>query len=177
MSAGSVIPWSPDRMLEWSDFAAEPNPAAYENASSFLRYGHTWTVKSDEVDGSVVFAIEDLEITPEFHPMLSWVRMPYATGMLLAHQQGHFDLAETVRREHLGRIRERFYGRHYAVRGKNREQGRQFAKEDSGMMISVEIERLEKILGERRAAYARDTDYGQDASRQDEYDAVFARVH
>ena len=108
--------------------------------------------------GSVVLMIEDLEIVAEFHPVLSWVGAPYVGDTLLRHGQGHFDLAETVKSEHLGRIRDRFYEKRYTVKGKNRQQARQFAREDSDMMISVGIERLEKILGERRAGYAKAAD-------------------
>ncbi len=44
---------------------------------------------------------------------------------------------------------------------KNEEQRKQFAKHDSGKMISEEVEKLEEILSQRRQEYDEQTNFGQ----------------
>ena len=167
------VPWSQNSRLNWSDFKAEPNPAAFEDAHSVIKYHFTWTVNSEKIGDHISFFIENLQIVPEFHPVLSWVRKLEANESLLKHEQGHFDLAELVKRENLEKFKEMFYEKHYLTRGKNQEQRKQFAKDDSGKMLSLEIEKLEQILSQKRLDYDEQTEFGQNSQKQLEYDKLF----
>ena len=176
MSEIDVLVWSKNSSLQWSDFKAESHPASFEDAHSVIKYRHTWTVNSEKTGNDVVFFIENIELSVEFHRMLSWVRTPNANDVLLKHEQGHFDLAELVKRENLEKLQKMFYGKKYPTRGKNEEQRKQFAKEDSGKMIAEEVEKLEKQLQERRQDYDDQTNFGQNPEKQSEFDMSFAKL-
>ena len=176
MSTNDAIVWSRESFLTWSDFKAEPNSATYEDSHSSIKYRYTWTVDSDKVENQVVFLIENINIFTELHSFLSWVRMNQANNALLKHEQGHFDLAEMIKRDHLKKIQNIFYNKHFPTRGQNGEQRKQFAKEDSGKMIGREIENLERLLSQKRQEYDEKTEYGQNTEKQSEYDSMFKEL-
>ena len=60
--------------------------------------------------------------------------------------------------------------------GKNGDQKKQFAKEDSGKMIATEIEKLEQMLSKRRKEYDDETDFGKNLEKQSEYNNLFAKL-
>ena len=173
MSLNDVVFWSSDYCLNWSDFRAESNPAIYEDSHSFIKYGFTWMVDSDKLNENVVFLINDIKISVEFHPLLSWVRESELTDNLLHHEQGHFDLAEMLKRDYEKILKNKFYDKSFPTRGQNEPQQKQFAKEDSGRMISNEIDKLTKILSSKRDEYDVETDFGKKLEIQSKYDKLF----
>jgi hypothetical protein len=173
VSSNDVVLWSPDYCLNWSDFRAESNPAIYEDSHSFIKYGFTWIVDSDKLNENVVFLINDIKISVEFHPLLSWVRESELTDNLLHHEQGHFDLAEMLKRDYEKILKNKFYDKSFPTRGQNEPQQKQFAKEDSGRMISNEIDKLTKILSSKRDEYDVETDFGKKLEIQSKYDKLF----
>jgi len=92
---------------------------------------------------------------------------------LLKHEQGHFDLAELIKIENLEELQNKFYNIPFPTRGQNDEQRKQFAKLDSGKMISKEIEKLEELLRIRRLQYDEQTNFCQNQEKQIEYDLIF----
>jgi hypothetical protein len=165
-----------ERFLNWSDFQAESNPASFEDAHSVIKYRYTWTVNSDTIESQIKFFIENIDLVVEFHPSLSWVRQSQATPYLLKHEQGHFDLAELLRPKIVKQIQDVFDGKKFHTRGQNQEQQKQFAREDSGLMITKEIEKWEKYLYDKREEYDRLTDYGQISVKQQEYNDMFNKL-
>ena len=161
MNESDIVTWSSQNNLSWSNFKAEPNPAVFEDAHSSINYRPTWTVNSEKMGSQILFFIENLEISVEFHSLLSWVRESYADENLLKHEQGHFDLAELTKNEKLSELQNIFYGKKFPTRGQNEEQRKQFAKEDSGKMIFREVEKLEQLLEKRRHDYDEETNFGQ----------------
>jgi len=176
MSENHVLKWSGDFFLKWSDFKAESNPAAFEDSHSVVKYRFTWIVSSDKIDDQIVFLINDVHIFVEFHPLLSWVRSSQSSDSLLKHEQGIFDLAELVRRKNLDALQDVFHKKQFLTRGKNEQQQKQFAKEDSGKMIAQEVEKLEKIYEKKRQEYVEKTDFGQNQEKQFEYDLMFEKL-
>lgn len=176
MSENHVLEWSDDFFLKWSDFKAESNPAAFEDSHSVVKYRFTWMVSSDKIDDQIVFLINDVHIFVEFHPLLSWVRSSQSSDSLLKHEQGIFDLAELVRRKNLDALQDVFHKKQFLTRGKNEQQQKQFAKEDSGKMIAQEVEKLEKIYEKKRQEYVEKTDFGQNQEKQSEYDLMFEKL-
>lgn len=168
-----IIVWSKDTFLRWSDFKAESNPAVFEDAHTTIRYGFTWTVNSDKIGNQIFYFIENLNLSVEFHPVLSWFRLGQNNESLLKHEQGHFDLGELVKRERLGQLQTKFYGEQFLTRGQNEEQRKQFAKEDSGKMIAHDIKELQEILSQRQKQYDDETDFGQNKDMQSKYDSLF----
>ncbi len=173
MNPTHAISWSKNYFLSWSDFQAESNPAVFEDAHSVIKYRYTWIVNSDTVDTQIRFFIENIDLITEFHPLLSWVRLPQATGELLKHEQGHFDLAELLRSKIKEQIQNAFYEKKFLTRGQNQEQQKQFAREDSGLMIGKEVEKWEKYVSEKQEEYDKETNYGETLEKQKEYDNMF----
>jgi hypothetical protein len=176
MSENNILVWSNDTFLRWSDFEAESISAAFEDSHSFIKYRYTWTVNSDEIENQIIFFIENIQLSVEFHPVLSWVRLSQANDDLLKHEQGHFDLAELIKRENLEKLKNKFHEKQFPTRGKNEEQRKQFAKHDSGKMIAEEVEKLEEILSKRRQEYDEQTNFGQNLEKQLEYNSTFDRL-
>jgi len=176
MSENNNLVWSNDSFLKWSDFIAESNPAVFEDSHSIIKYRYTWTVNSDEKESQIIFFIDNIQLFVEFHHVLSWVRLSQATDNLLKHEQGHFDLAELVKRENLEKLKNKFYEKQFSTRGKNEAQRKQFAREDSGKMIAEEVRRLEVILSQRRKEYDEQTHFGQNLEKQSYYDSIFDKL-
>jgi len=176
VSENHVLEWKNDFFLKWSDFEAESNPAAFEDSHSTIKYRFTWTVSSDKIDDQIMFLINDIRIFADFHPLLSWVRYSQSSDGLLKHEQGIFDLAELVKRENLNALQNIFYKKYFPTRGKNEQQQKQFAKEDSGKMIAQEVEKLEKIYEKKRQEYAEQTNLGQNRETQSEYNSMFEKL-
>jgi len=176
MSDINVLVWSNDFFLRWSDFNAEPNTAAFEDSHSVVKYRHTWTVNSADIEGQILFFIENIQLSVEFYPALSWVRTLQTNDDLLKHEQGHFDLAELIQRENIEELQNKFYKKEFPTRGKNEDQSKQFAKEDSDKMIAMEVEKLEEILSQRRQEYDEQTNFGQNLEKQLEYNSIFDRL-
>ena len=173
MSENDIRVWSNDSFLSWSDFKAESNSAAFEDSHSVIKYRYTWTVNSDNIGNQILFFIENIQLSVDFHSVLSWVRLSQANDDLLKHEQGHFDLAELIKRENLEKLQNKFYEKRFPTRGKNEEQQKQFAKEDSGKMIAEEVKKLDEILFQRRQEYDEKTTFGQNLEKQLEYALIF----
>jgi hypothetical protein len=177
MSENNVIQWTSNYSLNWLDFKAEGNPGIFEDSHSVIKYGFTWLVNSDKVNEEIVFLIDNIILTVEFHPLLSWVRKSEISDDLLKHEQGHFDLAELIRRDYDKVFQNKFYHKIFPTRGQNEAQRKQFAKEDSGRMISNEINNLNISLKTKRKEYDVETEYGRNIENQLKYDEIFKNLH
>ena len=171
-----VIHWSNDIQLNVSNFMAEPNPGIFEDSHSVIKYGFTWVVNSEQLDDQVVFSVENIQLSVEFNPLLSWIRMSEFDDSLLKHEQGHFDLAEIIKRKHQKIFENEFYDKKFPTRGQNDAQRKQYAKEDSGKMISLKVEKLNLYLKEKRDEYDQETDFGKNISEQKKYDEIFSKL-
>jgi len=176
MSENVVISWEPNFHLKWFDFKAESNPAIFEDSHSVIKYRFTWILNSDIINDQIVFLIEDVHLIVEFHPLLSWVRHSESNENLLKHEQGNFDLAEMVKRENIKKLQDTFYSKYFPTRGQNDEQRKQFAKEDSGKMIVDEVSKLQQLYDKKRLKYQDETNFGQNESKQSEYDFIFKQL-
>ena len=171
-----VIHWSNDIQLNVSNFMAEPNPGIFEDSHSVIKYGFTWVVNSEQLNDQVVFSVENIQLSVEFNPLLSWIRMSEFNDGLLKHEQGHFDLAEIIKRKHQKIFENEFYDKKFPTRGQNDAQRKQYAKEDSGKMISLKVEKLNLYLKQKRDEYDQETDFGKNISEQKKYDEIFSKL-
>ena len=171
-----VIHWSNDIQLNVSNFMAEPNPGIFEDSHSVIKYGFTWVVNSEQLNDQVVFSVENIQLSVEFNPLLSWIRMSEFNDGLLKHEQGHFDLAEIIKRKYQKIFENEFYGKKFPTRGQNDAQRKQYAKEDSGKMISLKVEKLNLYLKEKRDEYDQETDFGKNIPEQKKYDEIFNKL-
>ena len=176
MIENEVIHWSDNPILNVSNFMAEPNPGIFEDSHSVIKYGFTWVVNSEQFDDQVVFSVENIQLSVEFNPLLSWIRISEFNDSLLKHEQGHFDLAEIIKRKHQKIFENELYDKHFPTRGKNDAQRKQYAKEDSGKMISLEVEKLNLRLKEKRNEYDWKTNFGKNISEQEKYNEIFDKL-
>ena len=165
-----AVAWEAARPLRWADYAAEFDHAAAEDARTHVRFRPEWTLDQD----GWAFVIRGPRIVPEMVPGLSWVRPGCATGRLLRHEQGRFDLAELACRGAAGRLG-LLEGRALPGRG-GAERGRDAARDDSAALLA-------RVAGEARSSfeaqsseYSRATRRGADAGAQSEYDARLAAL-
>ena len=173
MENDDILMWSKDYLLKWSDFKASSNTSAFEDSSSQIKFHCTWTVKSTIHDGKIYFEIDDIKLSAQFLRHLSWVREGQESSHLLKHEQGHFDLAEMTRSEITERIQNKFYTKKFSTRGQNEEQRKQFAREDSGIMIAGELEKNYLDFSQKRITYDEETDFGNNKIKQKEHDEKF----
>jgi len=176
MAENDILSWTEHGSLKWSDFKAEHNPASYADSRSVIKYGFTWTVDSEKMGSDILFLIKDIQISVEFCPLLSSVRSSETNPQLLKYEQGRFDLAELVKRKNLSSLQSKFEGKKFSTRGKNEDQRKQLAKEDSGKMIAKEIELLQNTLEKRLHEYDEFTDYGNDYEKQSHYALKFEEL-
>lgn len=177
MDDDNIIDWSQQRYLNWNDFMAESNPAVYQDAYSKIQYHPIWTLNSEQMRGDVFFFIDEIHLTTQFLKHLSWVRGNLANDILLSHQQGFFDLAEELRPRITRLLYEKFAKKQYPMKGKNETESKQFAREDSGILIKTELENLyNKLFLTATEKYETDTNYGENVEKQKEYDQRFKKL-
>lgn len=85
------ITWKTDQPLSWSDFKGKPDQNTPLHAYSMVG------IKTDFVGSSGNQA--ELTVIGYFDKTKSWVKDDHKTGVLLAHEQLHFDLCEIYRRK------------------------------------------------------------------------------
>lgn len=176
MGQNNVISWLGNYFLHLSDFKADSNPAAFEDSHSTIHYSYTWTVNSEGAGDQIKFFIENIVLTTEFYPTLSWMRQSHETTLLLTHEQGHFDLAELLKSKITKHIEDVVCGKKFPTHGKNQEQQKQFARESSGLMIANELEKWEKYLFDKRQEYDEQTNYGCILDKQEKYNDMFKKL-
>jgi len=176
MEDEDVIVWSNDNFLNRSDFKAESNPSKFEDAHSYIKYHHTWTINSEMHDGKIFFVIDNIQLSTLFYRHLSWIREHHNIPYLLKHEQGHFDLAESLLPIIKEKIKIEFKDKPFPTRGQNEEQQKQFAREDSGIIISKELKKWFVELEKKRNQYDEETEFGHNLDKQKEYNEKFERL-
>ncbi|MCX6315750.1 MAG: DUF922 domain-containing protein [Bacteroidetes bacterium] len=89
-SAGAnddLVKWSATRKLQWSDYKADPDPNSDAAASTTTLLSIEYNMKNDQFG---------YKITSTFSRSRSWGR--HKDAYILAHEQGHFDIAEIFAR-------------------------------------------------------------------------------
>ena len=176
MEEEDIISWSKNKFLDWSDFKAESNPSKFEDSSSQIKFHHTWTLDSEVHEAKIFFKIDNIQLTTIFFCHLSWVREHCNTLNLLKHEQGHFDLAQSLLPVIKENLLNKFKNKRFPTRGQNEEQRKQYAREDSGLMITKELEKWSEKLQKKRNQYDEETEFGNNLNKQKEYDERFKEL-
>ncbi|MES2279165.1 MAG: DUF922 domain-containing protein [Bacteroidota bacterium] len=96
----SII-WKADRKLTWGDFQGEPVLSGMVAAKTHYDFVRTWAAHGFTLKTKMVCS---------FNPCKSWSRNKKSDN-LLAHEQGHFDIAEYFRRLYNKRVAEATYSK------------------------------------------------------------------
>ncbi len=91
----NIIPWSADRKLSWSDYKGRPDKEIEAAASTATFLGISYSVSREGFTYKIIC---------HFSKDKSWVR--HKTDLILAHEQGHFDIAEIFARKLNKRMQE-----------------------------------------------------------------------
>lgn len=83
-----TIAWAPARKLAWTDFKANPDPASDAAASTTTLIGIEYNIANNNLT---------YNINCRFSKDRSWGL--HKTPYILAHEQGHFDIAEIFARK------------------------------------------------------------------------------
>ena len=73
-------------------------------------------------------------------------------------------------------LKKNFIDKVFDTRGQNEAQRKQFAKIDSGKMISNEVDKLSLILAKNRKEYDAETEYGQNIPNQLKFTNIFKNL-
>lgn len=84
-----VIKWQEDLLLKWTDYNGQPDPSNDAAASTATYLGIQYNFDNNNKLG--------YKISCSFSKTKSWVRHP--SDHILAHEQGHFDIAEFYARK------------------------------------------------------------------------------
>ena len=96
-----AIPWAPGHPLTWADFqGAAPSDPGIEAARIHIvvSYRFSVAVRKESDMWRAWIPAGTLGVQCAMNPTRSWVRPGAELPALLAHEQGHFDLAEVYRR-------------------------------------------------------------------------------
>jgi lipopolysaccharide export LptBFGC system permease protein LptF len=141
IQANNLIPWSASRKLTWSDFKGNPDPhspnAALTSSNINIEYGY------DEKGFQY-------SISCNFDKNRSWVRIK--NNDVLAHEQGHFDIAEINARK-LNKLMKAY---HFNAKTASNDLSRLY--EDA-----MKQHRLEQTQ------YDQETDFSRNKPRQEEW--------
>ncbi len=88
VNTDSLIQWDSERKLVWSDFLGKPERRSSFKATTSSKIGFDWDIFEDSIN---------VTVSTQFIRHSSWVADD-PTEKLLAHEQGHFDIAEIISR-------------------------------------------------------------------------------
>lgn len=143
-SSPDLVVWEERRELSWDDFAGAPDASSPYLA--FSQVGSTDVIKNLP-DGT----FEILVAQTIFVPSLSWVVPEGKSDALLKHEQGHFDLEESLTRDFNAAVSKA-------------------ASREEGDKLKATVTRLIEQYGGKRNRlqdkYDKETQHGNDAKKQ-----------
>lgn len=88
------IPWSSERRLSWKDFKGPipPNDLPAATTASGISYKYSANLMYHEVN-------LDYHVGAYFYPNESWYKPDVCDGIILSHEQLHFDISELYARK------------------------------------------------------------------------------
>lgn len=162
--------WSAKRPLRWEDFTgAVPASAPRENVAmtaASLRWSYSysleWTRKS------CAYRITGITTDALFDPRASWARRDGRTAAVLAHEQGHFDIAELHKRM-FDEASRPFLGARARCKGRDRRSIAKFVERDIDATLGKLYERIWTNQTRVQEAYDAETAHGMNAAAQKDW--------
>ena len=158
----SVVVWSPDRKLKWSDFQGDPpEDPQTESAEVWtgLKYGCTTAIPVQSGPKKWRTKVQTTSVQSEMTQTKSWVVPKDKSDDLLNHEQRHFDLTEVYRRKFEAALKE-------LVGVGDTSKG---ATEDLYRKIDELYEEIEQERQRQQKRYDDETKHGTDDAKQKEW--------
>lgn len=159
--AAPDIAWAAGRPLRWKDFAGAVDPQAPPErvalTAASIRWGYDYRLERG--DGGCAYRITGARAQAVFNPADSWVKPDHRNEAVLAHEQGHFDLAQIhtlILRERLAQL----VGTGGACRGNTLEQASESAKRSAAARVQRLFDEVWQRLLSAQAAYDAATRHG-----------------
>ena len=167
--------WSATRRLTWDDFAGavtrEDGSERIAATTASIAWSYDFRVRMAGAD--CTYTLTAIDSAAHFHPAKSWVDPGHENAAVLAHEQGHFDIAELYSREFKTVTRD-LIGTGYGCRAGL--MGR--ATRDAEAALAGQLGAIyDQVWGRYRArqqAYDGDTRHGTDTDAQSRWDACIA---
>jgi hypothetical protein len=169
------VSWSAKRPLSWDDFRGSvPHSTAPYNVAmtaAALRWSYDYSVR--RAGEGCSYRVTQIRIEALFDPATSWVKAGHRTDAVLAHEQGHFDLAEVHRLmfEQASHGRLRTDGR---CRGRNAKSIGKFVEREIEATLGRLYERTWRNFERIQSRYDEETAHGMNAAAQSEWLATIA---
>ena len=139
----SLVDWSPNRRLTWSDFQGKPDPATGNAALTSTSINIDYSYNQRELKYT---------IRCQFDPAKSWGRV--RNDHILGHEQAHFDIAEVHARMLYKMLKE------YKYRSSS-------VNDDIAKIYESVMQRHHEM----QSLYDTETDYSRNPSVQDHWEA------
>lgn len=174
-----VITWNKTQFLKWKDFKKKPDYKSMASASSAIGFESAPFIKHIKTGGQFKFTIKDMRLHAIFIPDLSWVMKNIDKrnrGLLLKHEQGHFDLAEEITRRTRTKTIKCFQNRSLIAKGKNKDNAKKDAISQVTEIRKKMNSKLQKEFKSQEAKYDNKTNHGLIKKYQKKYNARFEKL-
>jgi hypothetical protein len=170
VSADEELVWTPQRPLRWEDFEGSvPRGAPRQNVAmtaASLRWSYSYSLEWSR--GSCVYEITSIETDALFDPRASWVRDEGRTSAVLAHEQGHFDIAE-LHKLMFAEASRAFLGKRATCRGRDKRSVAKSVERDIDATLGKLYERIWTNQTHVQNAYDDETAHGMNSAAQREW--------
>jgi len=163
----AVIEWSPQRPLTWSDFLDSVPRTADEIRVAATTASISWSYKYSVAHSSArcTFTITEIGSVAGFHPGSSWVRAEHRNPGVLAHEQGHFDIAQIYREKFIAATRE-LIGFSDECLGRNKRTAAEDSERRIAEIVGSVYEEIWNQYRSHQEQYDADTVHGSDTAAQ-----------
>lgn len=165
--AAEEIQWSATRPLAWNDFqgGVPANARSERVASTTAALSWSYEYRLEWSRTACRFRIVGFETRAVFDPATSWVRSGHATSAVLAHEQGHFDIAEIFNRRFAIEA-EAVLGSPRECTGRSERRASELARRESAQILESLFDSVWKRYQDHQERYDRETQHGIDVMAQ-----------
>ena len=169
------IAWDANRPLTWDDFAGPVATDVHTKqvAATAASLGWAYHYRVEQSNGACVYLITDIRVSAVFDPNRSWVKPGHGTTAVLAHEQGHFDIAQIYKLMFDDMTRE-FVGAARECKGDSAKRISKFVDNDIARLLGNLYEQTWEQHTEAQATYDAETNHGTHAAAQEQWLARIA---
>jgi hypothetical protein len=169
------IAWDANRLLTWDDFAGPVATGVHAKqvAATAASLGWAYHYRVEQSNGSCVYRITDIRVSAVFDPNRSWVKPGHETAAVLAHEQGHFDIAQIHKLMFDDMTRE-FVGTARKCKGESAKRIAKFVDNDIARSLGDLYEQVWEQHTEAQETYDSATNHGTHAAAQEQWLARIA---
>lgn len=175
--ADTPIEWSPARLLTWDDFLG-PVPANADRqrvAATAASLAWSYEYALERSGRSCLYRLVSIGSAAQFHPETSWARPEHRNAAILAHEQGHFDIAQIYKERFRSATRE-LVGQTHRCRGRSERRSRRNAEREIEKLVGSIYEDVWRSYRNEQEAYDAATRHGIDTEAQAEWSAKIATL-